>query len=47
MHVCVTSTMFRLEWRSASDPPRIERNSIGAEAAAATAPSNNLEPVNW
>src|SRR5437763_2187289 len=43
--VCVARMIERFGYRSASDPPQIENNIIGADPTAATTPSSNLEFV--
>ena len=47
MLLWVHSKTFLFEQRSATDPPHMEKKSIGAEPTAATTPSNIFEPVSW
>src|SRR6266436_8280839 len=43
--VWVATMIERFGYKSASDPPQIENNIIGADPTAATTPSSNLEFV--
>ena len=44
--IWVTTITKRFGYRSATQPPQVAKNSIGAEAAAATMPRSAFEPVS-